>query len=67
MMHHTITQALAQARLGDRYRQAQRATLARAARQARRVGRRPSGPRAPAVLAAMTAWAGRLRPTPESS
>jgi hypothetical protein len=36
MRHYTITQALAQARLADRHRQAQRVTLARAARQARR-------------------------------
>ena len=66
-MHHITTQALAQARLADLHRQAQRAALARAARQARRARRRSSGTLVPAVLAAVTAWPRRLRPAPESS
>lgn len=66
-MHYTIAQVLLQARLADLHRQAQRAELVRAARQARHARGRPSGTPAPAVLAAVTAWARRLRPAAESS
>ena len=66
MMQHTLAQALAQARLADLHRQAERAALARAARQARRARRQQPGHRAPGVRAFVTAWARRLRPAPES-
>jgi len=66
MMQPTTKQALGQARLADLHHQAQRASLARAARQARRV-RRQSGRRTPGLLAALTGWARRTRPAPESS
>ena len=66
MMQHTTVQALGQARLADLHHQAQRASLARAARQARRM-RRQSGRRTPRLLAALTGWARRPRPAPESS
>ncbi len=66
MMQPTTMQALGQARLADLHRQAERASLARAARQARRV-RTQSGRRTPGLLAALTGWARRLRPAPESS
>jgi hypothetical protein len=61
MMYPTNAQALGQARLADLHRQAQRAALARATRRARRHQR---GPR---LLASLTGWAHRPRPTPESS
>jgi len=63
MMHYTTVQALAQAHQAELQRQAQRDALARADRQARR----QSGHRAPRILAAVTVWAPRPRPTPESS
>jgi hypothetical protein len=66
MMPPTIMQALGQARLADLHHQAQRASLARAARQARRM-RRQTGRRTPGLLAALTDWARRSRPAPESS
>jgi hypothetical protein len=64
MMQHTTVQALGQARLAELHHQAQRDALARAARRARR--QRPRH-RAPGVLAAVTAWARRPKPAPESS
>ena len=64
MIQHTTVQALGRAHLAELQRQAQRDALARAARQARR---QQSGHRAPAILAAVTAWAHRPRPAPESS
>ena len=64
MMHHTTVQALAQAHQAELQRQAQRDALARADRQARR---QQSGHRAPRILAAVTVWARRPRPAPESS
>ena len=64
MMQHTTVQALGRAHLAELHRQAQRDALARAARKARG---QQSGHRAPGILAAMTAWARRPRPTPESS
>ena len=60
-------QALAQARLTDLHHQAQHAALARAARQARRAHERQPGSRATGILAALTAWARRPAPEPESS
>ncbi len=66
MMQHTTVQALGQARLADLHHQAQRASLARAARQARHVRRR-SGRRTPGLLTALTGWARRPTPAPESS
>ena len=66
MMQPTTMQALVQDRLADLHHQAQRASLVRAARQARRV-RSQSGRRTPELLAALTSWAGRPRPAPESS
>jgi hypothetical protein len=64
MMQHTTVQALGRAHLAELQRQAQRDALARAARQALR---QQSGHRAPGILAAVTAWAHRPRPAPESS
>ena len=64
MMHHTTVQALGRVHLAELQRQAQRDALARAGRQARR---QQSGHRAPGILAAVTVWARRPRPTPESS
>ena len=64
MIQHTTVQALGRAHLAELQRQAQRDTLARAARQARR---QQSGHRAPGILNAVTAWAHRPRPAPESS
>ena len=66
MMHPTTAQALGQARLADLHHQAQRDALARAARQARRARRQQSGDHSPGILAAVTAWARRPRPAPES-
>jgi len=63
----TTVQALAQARLAELHQQAQRDALVRAARQVRRARRQQSGYHAPGILAAMTAWARRPRPAPESS
>jgi hypothetical protein len=65
-MHPATAQALSQARLTDLHHQAQRAALARAARQARRARRQPPRHPRPRVIAAVTAWARRLRPEPES-
>ena len=67
MMHHTTVQALAQAHQAELQRQAQRDALARASRQARRARRQEPGHRTPGILAAVTAWAHRPRPAPESS
>jgi len=64
MMHHTTVQALAQAHQAELQRQAQRDALARADGQPRR---QQSGQRAPGIMAAVTVWARRPRPTPESS
>ena len=64
MMHHTTVQALAQAHQAELQRQARRDALARADRQARR---QQSRHRAPEIMAAVTVWARRPRPTPESS
>lgn len=66
MMPYTTVQALGQARLADLHRQAERASLARAARQARHVRWR-SGRRTPGRLGALTGWARRPSPAPESS
>jgi hypothetical protein len=66
MITHTTVQALGQARLADLHHQAHRASVARAARQARRARRR-SGRRTTGLLAAVTGWARRPRPAPESS
>lgn len=66
MMQPTIAQALGQARLAALHHQAERDALARAARQARRA-RSQSWDHAPGILAALTAWARRPRPEPESS
>lgn len=65
-MHPTTAQALGQARLTELHRQAQRATLARAARQARGARRQQSRYPGSGVLAAVTTWARRSRPAPES-
>jgi hypothetical protein len=67
MMQPTTMQSLAQARLAELHHQAQRATLARAARQDRRARRQQPRQSMPAVLAALTGWAHRPRPEPESS
>jgi len=66
-MMHTTAQALGRAHLAELHRQAQRDALARAARQARHAGRQRPGHRTPGILAAVTAWAHRPRPAPESS
>jgi len=66
MMQPTIAQALGQARLAALHHQAERDALARAARQARRA-RSQSWDHAPGILAALTAWARRPGPEPESS
>ena len=66
MMQHTTVQALGRAHLAELHRQAQRDALARAARKARRARRREPGHRTPGILAAVTAWAHRPRPAPES-
>ena len=66
MMQPTTIQALGQARLADLHQQAQRASLASAGRHPRRV-RRQSGRRTPGLLAALTGWARRTSPAPESS
>ena len=66
-MMHTTAQALGRAHLAELHRQAQRDALARAARQARHAGRQGPGHRTPGILAAVTAWAHRPRPAPESS
>jgi len=65
-MYSTIHQYLAQARLAELRRPAQRDALARAARQARRARRQQSGHRTPGVLAAVTGWARRQAPAPGS-
>jgi hypothetical protein len=64
MMQHTTVQALGRAHLEELQRQAQRDALARAARQARR---QQPGHRAPGILNAVTSWAHRPGPAPESS
>jgi len=66
-MMHTTAQALGRAHLAELHRQAQRDALVHAARQARRDRRQEQGHRAPGILAAVTAWAHRTRPAPESS
>jgi hypothetical protein len=66
-MMHTTAQALGRAHLADLHRQAQRDTLVQTARQARRARRQDPGHRTPRILAAVTAWAHRPRPAPESS
>jgi len=66
-MMHTTAQALGRAHLAELHRQAQRDALARAARQADRARRQEPGQRKPGILAAVTAWAHRPRPAPESS
>ena len=66
-MMHTTAQALGRAHLPELHRQAQRDALARAARQADRARRQEPGQRKPGILAAVTAWAHRSRPAPESS
>ena len=66
-MMHTTAQALGRAHLAELHRQAKRDALARAGRQARRARRQEPGHRTPRILAAVTAWAHRSRPTPESS
>ena len=65
-MMHTTAQALGRAHLAELHRQAQRDALARAARQAH-ARRQEPGHRTPRILAAVTAWARRPRPAPESS
>lgn len=60
-MMHTTAQALGRAHLAELHRQAQRDALARRAR------RQEPRHRAPGILAAVTAWAHRPRPAPESS
>ena len=72
MMQHTTVQALGQAHLAELRTQAQRDALARAARQARRASRRRSGHPGSGhpgsgVRSAVTAWARRPGPAPESS
>ena len=64
---NTMAQALGRAHLAELHRQAQRDALARAARQARRPRRQEPGHRTPGIVAAVTAWAHRPRPAPESS
>ena len=66
-MMHTTAQALGRAHLAELHRQAQRDALARASRQARRARRQEPGHRTPGILAAVTVWARRPRPAPESS
>jgi hypothetical protein len=66
MMHHTTVRVLGRARLADLYHQAQRAALARAARQGRRARRQQPGDHSPGRFVAVTAWARRPRPAPES-
>ena len=63
-MMHTTAQALGRAHLAELHRQAQRDALARGARRTRR---QEPGHRTPGILAAVTAWARRPRPAPESS
>ena len=72
MMQHTTVQALGQAHLAELRSQAQRDALARAARQARRASRRRSGHPGSGhpgsgIRSAVTAWARRPGPAPESS
>jgi len=72
MMQHTTVQALGQAHLAELRTQAQRDALARAARQARRASRRRSGHPGSGhpgsgIRSAVTAWARRPGPAPESS
>jgi len=67
MMQHTTVQALGQAHLAELRTQAQRDALARAARQARRAGRQRSGHPGSGIRSAVTAWARRPGPAPESS
>ena len=64
---NTMAQALGRAHLAELHRQAQRDALARAARQARRAQRQDPGHRTPGIWAAVTAWAHRPGPAPESS
>ena len=66
-MHPIISYELAKARIAEMHSQARRDALARAARQARRARRHEPGHRTPGILAAVTAWAHRPRPAPESS
>ena len=66
-MMHTTAQALGRAHLAELHRQAQRDALARAARQARRARRQEPGYHTPGILAAVTVWARRPGPAPESS
>ena len=66
-MMHTTAQALGRAHLAELHHQAQRDALARATRKARRTRRQEPGHRTPGILAAVTAWAHRSRPAPESS
>ncbi|HEV3293977.1 MAG TPA: hypothetical protein VG123_33775 [Streptosporangiaceae bacterium] len=66
MTHPATVYDLAQARHAGLRRQAQRAALGRAAREARRARRQPSRNPPPRLLAALTAWARRPRPEPES-
>ena len=66
MMQPTTAQALGQARLADLHHQAEREALARAARQARAAHSQPRD-HAPGILAALTGWARRPGPAPESS
>jgi hypothetical protein len=63
-MMHTTAQALGRAHLAELHREARRDALARAARRARRQEPRH---RARGILTAVTAWAHRPRPAPESS
>ena len=77
MMQHTTVQALGQAHLAELRTHAQRDALARAARQARRASRRRSGHPGSGhpgsghpgsgIRSAVTAWARRPGPAPESS
>ena len=63
MMHHTTVRMLGRAQLADQYHQAQCAALAGAARQARR---QQPWDRSPGMFVAVTAWARRPKPAPES-
>lgn len=67
MMTHTMMQALGRAQLDELHDQARRTSQIRDARHARRTRKQQTRYRAPGALAAVTSWARRRRPAPESS
>jgi hypothetical protein len=67
MMHPATAQALGQARLAELRHQVEHAGLARAAGRVRRGRRQQTEYPGRGVLAALTGWARRPKPAPESS